>query len=308
MKRTLVYSLGLLFLSATAVFQSCGPTETSEPILVVTSFSDGWDAASQTFTGEVGDTLELEISVEAEGVFNTARISHSDGSTLSEETRSEDGQTSYKSTYQYILKDEEAGDTSTLTIAGIDEEARSVEEKVTIITLKKAVPVVKYTAKLLYAPLADDLSKTFLSTDDGETYSKDDVEGTADPVSPKIDFGYYYGGTDKASIASPAAYPSDVYDLSAWGTRNETLLKLTAMPVDHFTSIEDNDDIAHHWGMTDMTDADGDVIDLAVDNLVAFQLDKEKGGKRGFFIVKEISGTFNSGDYIEIEVVIEGEE
>ena len=90
--------------------------------------------------------------------------------------------------------------------------------------------------------------------------------------------------------------------------KGKTLLKITEMPVDHFTSIATNADIANHWAMTDMADADGDVINLAVDNLVAFELDAAKGSKKGFFLVKAITGTFNSGDYIEIDVVIEGEE
>lgn len=307
MKKTLVYSLGLL-LFGSVLFQSCGPTETAEPVLVVTSFSDGWDAGSQTFTGDIDDVLEIEISVEAEGIFNTARVLDADGGILQEEARTEDGQTTYKGTFSYTLKEEEAGQTITLTVEGVDDEARTVQETVTIVTGEKKTPVVKYTARLLYSPLESKESKTFLSTDDGETYSRNDVETTADPVSPKIDFGYYYGSMDKASIASPAGYPSSIYDLSSWGTKNNTLLKLTEMPASHLDEIENNDDITTHWAMTDMADADGDVIDLAVDDMVAFQLDESKGSKKGFFVVKSIVGEFGTDDYIEIDVVIEGEE
>jgi len=307
MKKTLVYSLGLLLLSS-VVFQSCGPTETAEPVLVVTSFSDGWDAGSQTFTGDIGDSLEIEVSIDAEGIFNTARISHSDGTTLQEDARTEDGQTTYKSTFLYVLKEAEAGQTITLKVEAIDDEPRTVTETVTIITAEKKTPVTKYTAKLLYSPLENLESKTFFSTDDGATYSRNDVEKTADPVSPKIDFGYYYGNSDMASIASPAAYPTAIYDLSSWGTKNDTKMKLTEMPASHFEDIENNEDITEHWAMTDMSDADGDVINLAVDNLVAFELVSDKGSKKGFFLVKSIVGTFGTDDYIEIEVVVEGEE
>lgn len=307
MKKTFLNSLAVLVLAGLMVFQSCSTTEVSEPIVVVSSVSDGWDGATNTFTGEVGDTLELSISVTADGIFNTLRITK-DGSTLLEESRTEEGQTSYTTTYKYGLMSDEVGDSIVLTIAGIDDEAKSTEETVSIKTIAKAIPVVSYTARLMYAPTGDLMSKTFFSSDNGDTYSRDDVESTTESVSPLIDFGYYFGNTAKATIVSPASYPSAIYDLSSWGTVNDTKLKLTEMPVDHFTSIADNDDIMEHWAMTDMSDADGDVIDLAVDNLVAFELDAAKGSKKGFFLVKAITGTFNSGDYIEIDVVIEGEE
>jgi hypothetical protein len=308
MKKTLIYSLATLFLAGLMVFQSCTGTETADPIVVVSSSSDGWDGASNTFTGDIGDTLALDITVTADGIFNTVRITDADGATAFEDTRSEDGQTSYEGTFTYVLMEENAGDTMEWTVAGIDDAMASTEETVTVIVNEKQTPVVKYTAKLLYAPLADNTAKNFFSTDDGATYSNNDVTQTADPVSPMIDFGYYYGATDNASMSSPAEFPELFADVSSWGTKNETLMKKSTMDVSHFEMINTNADLMTHYGMTDMADATGGVTALAVDDLVAFELDAAKGSKKGFFKVIAINGTFNSGDYIEIEVVVEGEE
>jgi hypothetical protein len=290
------------------VFQSCTGTETAEPVVVVSSGSNGWDGASNTFTGDIGDTLNLDISVTADGIFNTVTITDADGATAFEDTRSEDGQTSYEGTFTYVLAEENAGDTMVWTVAGTDDEMATAEVTVTVIVNAKQTPVVKYTAKLLYAPLADNTAKNFFSTDNGETYSNNDVTNTADPVSPMIDFGYYYGATDNASMSSPAEFPELFADVSSWGTKNETLMKKSTMDVSHFEMISTNADLMQHYGMTDMADATGGVTALAVDDLVAFELDAAKGSKKGFFKVIAINGTFDSGDYIEIEVVVEGEE
>lgn len=289
------------------LFQSCSKTEPAEPVIVVTSSSDGWDGTANTFTGEVGSSVVFDISVTAEGIFNTMRITDDAGSTLKEDSRTEDGQTSYTGTYTYKLTAENVGTDVVLTFAGIDDEAASSQVTATIVTNAKPVAAVKYSARLMYSPMADKTSKTFLSTDDGVTYSRKDVEDTPEKVSQKIDFGYYYGATNKASIVSPATYPKAVYDISSWGTKNATIMKLAAMPASHFEDIKNNSDIASHWTMTDMGDADGDVINLAVGDIVAFYLDAAKGAKKGYFVVRTISGTAGSNDYIEIDVVVEGE-
>lgn len=309
MKRVLVYSLSLLLLGSVSLFNACTPNEPTEPVVVVTSSSDGWDAASNTFTGEVGSSLVLDITVTAEGGFNTLRISKGEEN-LVEKSRDTEGQIEYTYAFTYEVLAEDVAEDVTITIAGIDDEGQSDQKIITINAEAAPVNVVKYTAKLMYAPVLDKSSKTFFSTNNGNTYSRNDVENTTETVSPLIDFGYYYGISDMASIVSPAEYPSGIYDLSAWGTKNETMLKLTSMESGHFDMISNNTNFDTHWDMLGanfMDDADGDVINLAVDNLVAFTLDAGKGSKKGFFIVRKIQGTMNSTDYIEIDVVVRGE-
>ncbi len=103
--------------------------------------------------------------------------------------------------------------------------------------------VAVYTAVLLAAPTKDAAtnartSKTFFSADDGMTYSVDQVVAGTDVTSADIDFGYYYGQQDAASLASPSVYPTNVYDLGStganWSARNQTLF----LPVNNFTTAD----------------------------------------------------------------------
>ena len=308
MKKGLNYLLATLLLGGLFTLHSCGG-EDVPPVLVVTSLSSGFDASTDTFTGTEGDTLVMEISVEAEDVFNTLTITKSDGSSLLSEARTEDKQTSFSTSFSYVLTAAEIGKDVSLTITATDDNEGSDAVTIGIVTEKTPTAVKEYDAKLqLFAPDGDGKNKAFFSTDDGKTYSNADVVGTADPVSPKIDFGYFYGNTNKASLAAPASYPEAVFDIGAWGTKNATKLKVTGMATDHFAMIKTNDDILSHWAMSEMTDADGDAIDLKVGDIVGFELTADKGAKKGFILVTDIVGTFGSKDYIEISVVMQGEE
>ena len=304
MKKTLLNSLKALMLACVVLLQSCGDDEsTTGPILVVTSISTGWDGSNNSFSGEAGDMLELALTVTAENGFNMISINDGGVEDLWSASADEEGETEYSGTYTYELMGANAGDSVVLTIIATDDESNTTEEMVTVHVTENAVSVTKYTAKLLYAPTGDNKSETFFSTDDGTTYSRENVEGNS--LSSKIDFGYYYGANDNASIASPEAYP--IGDLE-WDVENKTMMKLTDMPEEHFDGITNNSHFANHWGMTDMADADGDVVGLSEGDLIAFTLDDSRGNKKGFLLVKTISGTWNEGDYIEVEVIMEGEE
>lgn len=61
-----------------------------------------------------------------------------------------------------------------------------------------------YTQTILNAPLGDGSSGTFMSVFDGEIYKINEGE----ELAALWDFGYYYGDTNKASLASTSNYPS----------------------------------------------------------------------------------------------------
>ncbi|MTI19793.1 hypothetical protein E1176_02040, partial [Fulvivirga sp. RKSG066] len=83
-----------------------------------------------------------------------------------------------------------------------------------------AAEVKSYSATMFAAPLADGSSKTFISLLDGELFRINQGEEYA----AFWDFGYYYGGTGKASLASTFNYPSDVIDVpNISGTAKEEL-------------------------------------------------------------------------------------
>lgn len=298
MKKLSNYFL-LLFLAAPLVFTSCSEDEepgASGPSINITSDQD---ISNDEFTGYVGDTLFLDIEVNAQAGFNnlTVLINGSSDTTFSRQ----EGQTvnTFETTYAYPLTDD--GD-FTLTFRAVDDDNNQSTQIISVTAEDRPVNV--FTERLLYAPDAEENNKNFFSTNNGETYSINDVEKTAN-LSSEIDFGYYYGATNKASLASPASYPAVVKDISDWNFHNETLLRKTELSVSEF--LENQNDIefietAFDEG-TSGTDT-GIVTGLNVGDILAFELDDTKGNRRGLIRILDIEPGSDSNDFIEIEVIV----
>lgn len=107
-----------------------------------------------------------------------------------------------------------------------------------------------YTTKLLYTPLASGAAKCFLNTATGVTYTPGQANGT---VSAGIDFGFYYGATNNATLCSPHVFElnlnppgTTIVNLSSWTVKNNTKLKTTSTSytgnhtVDEMRSLYDN--------------------------------------------------------------------
>lgn len=309
MKKGLIYLLAPLFFAGLITLQSCGGDDVP-PVLVVTSLSDGFDASTDTFTGNPGDTLVLDISVDAEDVFKSLSISKSDGSSLLSEERTEDKQTTFTTSFNYVLTEAEVGQDVSLTITATDDNDMTDDVTIAIVTNKAPTPVKSYNVILLAAPLGDETGQSFFTTDgEGKTYSHGEITSTSDPISATIDLCYRYGNSDGAVLSAPSAWISAIYDgLSAWGTKNSTLLKKTSMEASHFDMIKNNDDLNTHWVMAETGDADGDVLGLAVNDIVTIELDAARGGAKGFIRVKSIVEGFDANGKIELELLMEGAE
>ncbi len=279
-----------------------GCTDDDDPLLSGPSISitSDDDISGGTFTGYEGDTLEVDVNVNAPAGFNNLEvlangvrdtlISRAAGTT----------QTSFSTTYEYVLNT--VGDV-TLTFKAVDDDNNTTSEVITVTGEQK--PTRHYTAKLLYAPAGDNSSETFFSTNDGMIYSKADVEGTAAAISPKIDFGYYYGDTDMASLAAPSAYPTAVYDLSAWAERNETKLRKTDLSVSEFMDNVNNINFIESAYDNATSEGDDEIVtQLSSGFILAFELDDVKGSKHGLIRVLDIEPGTATDDYIEIEVVV----
>ncbi|NJN27030.1 MAG: hypothetical protein HC819_14165 [Cyclobacteriaceae bacterium] len=298
MKNQLISALLIL----TTVFWLSGCNDDSEddvtpaPDISITSPQDITD---NEFTGYSGDTLTLNVTINAAGGFNNVQFLENGVNDTTISRSAGNTQTSFSTTYDYVLGD--VGDV-TLSILATDDLNQSSNELIDITI--EAKPTNFYTAKLLYAPAGDATTATFFSTNDGMTYSKLDVEGTTTNVSSKIDFGYYYGTTDKASLASPKEYPSVIYDLTAWTVKNATKLKMTNLSVNDFSShLNDTEYINKAFDDGTAGDNDGLITELANGNILAFELDAAKGNKRGLIRILDIEAGNDPDDFIEIEVV-----
>lgn len=307
-KLTRVFGL-LVAVAATAYLTSCDVEPTPDPDGPSIALTDTDGAAvPSTIEGQPGDTYEIDVRVDAPGGFNVLRwgylVGVSDSVGGGEEIRTNAGDTVYETTVTYTFNDTLVGDAVQIVFQAVDDNAKESYEYVNVTTNDPPNPINSYSTTLLYAPTGDLTSKTFFSTNTGETYSRNDVENTADPVSINIDFGYYYGLDNDASLAAPNSYPSNIYDLSSWGSRNSTNFRSTTAD---FDAVGDNDGDVIVAAYENGTDIGEVVTELSIGDVLAFttDADKEGGSKFGLIKVVDISGTDGSNDYISLDVKIE---
>lgn len=164
-----------------------------------------------------------------------------------------------------------------------------------------------YSAVLLYAPTEDNTSETFFSAATGETYTVGEVISTDDPLSASIDFGYYYGQTDEASLAAPANYPANIYDLQdlGWGTLNETAFRSTSLEEADFDNLQPHEDFRIVPEFTEFgteTPEAGRITGLQPGDVISFRTFDER---YGLIKVTAIETGIESDAYIEIEVKVQ---
>ncbi|WP_340154016.1 hypothetical protein [uncultured Marivirga sp.] len=213
------------------------------------------------------------------------------------------------------IPNEFANQTLTFTIEMEDEEGRSGQGTLDVEVGENEEPLVNFSAILLAAPLqnaegttASKTSQTFFSTNTGETYSMAQVNGSSQPLSADIDFGYFYGSGNNqtaATIASPANYPFE-YGQNAWGTRNNTLIRATSVTESQFN--EANLTLINE-SFEDGTagNTDGRIINLSEGDVLAFETDgsKSTGAKRGLLLIESITPGDGENGQIEFSIVME---
>ncbi|UII31536.1 hypothetical protein LVD17_24895 [Fulvivirga ulvae] len=161
----------------------------------------------------------------------------------------------------------------------------------------EAAEVKSFSAKLLDAPLADGSSETFISLLDGQVYKINQGEEYVD----FWDFGYYYGATGKASLASTDDYPSSVIDIETIANTSDALN--TAYFALSSKTSADFDAIAVSGDLSFVTKPTSQRINqLAAGNIIEFV---DHYGKKGLIRVTEINGTDGSDGYIEIDVKVQ---
>ncbi len=301
-----------------AILASCGGDD--EPVLpaqpsieVDVTGIDGTEA-------QPGDTVTFTVNMDVPGTFNVLRVVGMDGET---EVYSEE----FPRGNAAVTANADNTEATVVIAIGFDAdnvgqeiefEFEVVDDSDQTATTTETVTVVSpaarsYTTVLLYAPLEDKSADAFFSTNTGATYSPDSVNATEDPLSADVDFGYYYGATNGATIASVAEYAElsvavFAAQVAGWGTKNGTTFKETTLDASAFTEVTTWADIDAVYEEAE-GDGSGIVTNLAVDQVVAFETDpdKEGGAKRGLILVKAIDGTFNQGDNIELEILVQGE-
>lgn len=259
------------------------------------------DTSIESFTGFVGDSLEIEVDLNVPGVFDNLEVLENgvrDTLVTSTDVTDMQDPTIF---YNYYL-DEEG--TFTLNFEVTDSIGQSTAELVTITANER--PTRTYTAVLLYAPTGNLQSETFFSTNDGSVYSREDVESTQQNISSTIDFGYYYGETDEASLTSPNSYPSNIYDLEGiWEALNATKIRETNLSVSEYLENETDPEFISNAFDEATPEGDGETVtDLQIGQVLAFELDPIKGRNNGLIRILDVEPGLQSNDFIEIEVVV----
>jgi hypothetical protein len=161
-----------------------------------------------------------------------------------------------------------------------------------------AAPVKAYSAKILAAPLNDGSSLTFISLIGGDIYKISDGAEYA----RLWDFGYYYTNAAGASLASAfnyeASFPFVNVDAIAGTTElNKAYFTLSTKTSANFDAVT----TAEHLSFI-TTPANQNISGLTAGKIVEFV---DNYGKKGLIRVTEVKGTFNSGDYIKIDVKVQ---
>jgi hypothetical protein len=263
-----------------------------------------------TFEGEPGAMAVTKVSVSAPSGLIALEVYKTIGTGTPQEyevvnPNAGENQLFYDFSYELVVA--EVGETVVFEFI-VKEEGTTPDLSKTITITTTSPTARSYTATLLYAPLGDKSAASFFSTNTGATYSPDSINATVNPLSADVDFGYYFGVNDMASLASPFGYsllPGLGSQVSGWGTLNKINFKSTTISAEGFIGITTYAEIDEAYaGGTD----EGDVITgLTVDKVFAFETDVDKSGgsKKGVLIVKSISGTDGQGDYIELDIVVQ---
>lgn len=277
-------------------FTSCGTDEeVATPPTIMLNAGPGYTAADVT----VPVNTELKVGVIATATsakLSNLKITQSGSTTaLLDTTFSSD---SFNKDFT-ITASPVAGDiTLTFRISAADGEFAEASFKITT----TSVPIHTYTAILLGGQLNPNLG-SFYSTEGNEVMKW----AVANATPAKVDFGFYYGEVNKATISAPSdsdiVFVKNFEGIANWLPRNATKMKLVATTLD-WSTITDESGILDN--ATDLTETK--ITNLAVDKVVAFETaaTSTNPAKKGMFKVLELKGsTIGTDREIKIEVKIQ---
>lgn len=310
----LIYTLSIVAIMS--LMFSCGTTDDETPAPAAPtlniSLSGSAKTTGTTITAVPGDSLVVNWSANTPGGFNTFVVKQGTNRIvdLSRTNLGVAAGTTSVTGQPFALKFTNAN-IGTFDIEFLVVDDLNQESKNTYTVTVSSQAARSYTAVLLFAPLENKSAASFFSTSTGKTHSPASVTSTSAALSPTIDFGYYYGNTDNATLASPLAYstlPVAVFkeQVAGWSKLNTTTWKRTTLNSVKFLESTSWSKIDEAYAAG--TNVSGGIVSkLAEGQVIAFQTDATKtgGAKKGLILVKKITGTFNQNDKIELEILVQ---
>jgi hypothetical protein len=294
--------VGLIFMT------SCGKDEgvvATAPSISISASVDGSAIASGDNV-EVGSSVAFAVTITAPGGVNGLTVNGTSYSRSELGAEAGDTQVIVTNISSGILAETSIGLTAKYDFVAVDDLGQESEvETFTFVVVALPSPVAKaYGTTLLTPPAGDGTTDTFFGIGNGTLYSHNDVTGTAEPVSANIDLGYYYGATDMASLSAPAAYPSSVFDISAWGTKKDTKLEVTTLDSEDFIGMSTVADVnAKLEAITFETTGGNIETNLTAGKILAFKT-ADTEAISGFIYVEAITGTTGNNDSITLQFVL----
>ena len=306
---TIVGVAGMLFLA------SCGE---EEPVIVdgpsLEIASDFFSTTSLHYDGVAGDEISFTITGVVPGGFNNIKVEYlidgADAGIADWTDQRASGTTvlTYTGTpTSFALLEEHAGKEISFVITLVDDNSKTAS--VTLTSGVVSAPLESVVVTLLAAPTGDKTSKTFYSVPLARNVDANEVisseAGTA--MSADIDFGYYYGTDNFASIVAPADYTA--YNLGSkngqnWTTLNETTFKTTTLTPAQFIEQTTYADIETAY--TNGTDSENGVNNLALDQIIAFEtVVRDSKTRKGLIRIKSMVTGNGSDGKVDIEVLVQ---
>ncbi len=248
----------LVLCAAVAVsgfFSSCTKDNNTTPETTIVANLNGTD--KDAIKVIAGETVIYKFTVTAPAKIKSIKVAQKKGADTTTPINKTSG--FLKDTMDIVSGTVIASANITLTITVVDKTDNTVSKEVVITTDVALDPIG-------LVEIGDDdnatLGSSFASID-GLVYKLAEAKAS----SNKIDFLYFYGSTNKATIASPAdATAATVFTgtsgLSSWTTKNATKLKVVTVNFET-AKLSDVPDVS----------ADGASIlpNLTIDNVIAFK-------------------------------------
>jgi len=294
-----LFAISLIVLAGAAMFTSCKKDDTKPaPEISVTN-----NKTAYTITATSDTTITFNVTVTAEAEIDQFTIKKTVGST----TTSYGNPTGFagKTSYTYNFNETfHSTDTYPIsfTFKVVDKDAQEASITVTISKVQGGTTGTPFGAFNSYTAVLmggqnNATTGSFYASVGNHVYTLSQAAAN----SAAVDFAYYYGETNLATLSAPAdpqiTSVANFSTIANWQTRNAT--KFVKNPTIDFANISTTTDIS---GVTFGTDLKAN--QLSVGDVVAFKTDAGKIGFAKVTAITQINGT-NSEGTITIDVKVQ---
>lgn len=297
MMRTLQNKYFLLLLGLLGVLSLSSCEDTGDEVLVEPGPSITLSQSSATVSA--GETASVDFSVVAEANIQRIEIFRN-GSSFAEVTDFTNND-SHAGTFNYTTNGDEAGTTITFTFEAEDRRDR-VTSRDFVLTVNANIPdipVDSYSATLLGAQNNANTG-SFYDADNNQVY----LLAAARNNAADIDFVYYYGATNLATLASPndPTIEQVLPEITSFSTRNATAVRRTGLSAADFDAIgsQDGFQISTAFDNGTIPTEETRVNELSEGDVFAFQTVDDR---QGLIKVTDISGTGAGSITIDVKVI-----